>query len=258
MRIATGTVGYLGYSDPSKNGMLLALYRRILDRSSLYRVDLVCLPGGYLQVKDDTQKDELAAILVAEAKKRNIAVAVGIDLSAKRQPPWDHNYENILIRHYSLPLFAICWTPKQDNVSNCWRERSTRHDNASLVPAHALSEERRLPVQDGWVEILMCGEIFNQSIRSNIVRHKENLNAAIVLGHESRGFRVWNGMKILSKQGLITLCSVHTERKGGMKFRYDPGGVCRSTQDADIVLNADLPAKLSRTEPRVELKIWDV
>lgn len=259
MKTATGTIGYLGYDDPGKNGLLLDLYRRILDRCSAHRIDLVCLPGGYLQARADTQRDELASILVAEAKRQNIAVAVGIDTSGKRQPPWHLDYESDLVRRYSLPWFAICWTPKQPDVIHCWRERSSTSNNASLAPAHAISEERSLRVQGGQVEILICGEIFNPGIRSNIIQRKKNLDAVIILGHESRGFRVWNGMKILSKHGLITLCSVHTERRGGMKLRYDSSGVRQSTRDADIVLNADLPrVKSPRVGPRVELKVWNI
>ena len=259
MRIAAGTIGYLGYGDPGKNRMLLDLYCRILDCCldccSARGADLVCLPAGFFCARNEPEKDKLASALVAEARRHNIAIAVGVDTLDKRLTPEEIPSR---IRSYSLPWFAICWTPKQPDVIECWRQRSSTSGDAHEAPVHALSEVRSLPVQDGQVEILTCGEIFNQPIRANIIQRKKNLDAVIILGHESRGFRVWNGMKILSKQGLITLCSVHTKRKGIMKFRYGTDGICQSTRDADIILNADPPTKLPRAEPRVELKIWDV
>ena len=79
----------------------------------------------------------------------------------------------------------------------------------------------------------MCGEIFSPTIRSNIIARKKDLDAVVDLGHESDGFRV----------------------HAGMKFCYDPGGVRKSTRNADTDIDADVAIG---NNPRVELKIWRV
>lgn len=242
MRIAAGTVSYEGYGDPRANDQRLTVFRRALQQSLEKGVNLVCMPGGYLRASSENDRDGLANILAVEGEKHNIAFAVGIDVSEK-------NIARDLtqfIRRYALPWFAISWSPAERTL-HCWRERSTNSVNYRVAPRAVCSEPRTLPVAEGAVEVLMCGDIFNPIIRENVISRRDGINAVVDLGHESKGFRVFQGMKKLSEGGLVTLCSVHASRRYGQKFRYDPGVVCRSSRDTDILLD---------TEPRVELKIW--
>jgi hypothetical protein len=113
-------------------------------------------------------------------------------------------------------------------------------------------EPRSLQVDRGCVEVLLCGELFNPIIRRALVARRSNIAAVIDLAHVSRGLRVAGSMKILARKGITSLCSVHTNQRRGVKYRYDPPQRRNSTRDFD---HFDMPAQVS---PRVEMKIWEV
>jgi hypothetical protein len=57
-------------------------------------------------------------------------------------------------------------------------------------------------------------------------------------------------MKSLSKNGISSLCSVHTNSIGGVKYCYVPeqqGNGCKSSRIVDIAVGV---------LPRIEIKIW--
>lgn len=244
MRIAAGIVSYEGYHQPEANRQLLDLCDRALQAAAGRGADIVCLPAGYLSASGEDERDQLAGQAADMAERAGVGVALGIDLSVKKLGT-DYRQR---IRENRLPWFAACWSP-EGRVLHCWRQRSTNNRDCRAASDHTCAEHRTLQLPGGNVEILMCGEVFNPRIRTNIASRRHSIRAVVDLGHESEGFRVFQGMKALSRRGLVTLCSVHTARSHGQKYRYDPGGIRRSSRKADVFLG---------NQPRIELKIWDV
>lgn len=244
MRIATGTVSYDGYHRPAANERLINLCARALQLAGEQGAELVCLPAGYLIASGEDERDQLSERAVAEAQRSGVGVALGIDLSAKKLRT-DCTQQ---IRENRLPWFAVCWSPSE-GVAHCWRQRSTNSRDCRAASDQTCAEQRTLRSLGGNVEVLMCGEIFNPRIRANIANRRHTIRAVVDLGHQSEGFRVFQGMRALSRRGLVVLCSVHTERRLGQKYKYDPGGVRRSSRHADICLGDG---------PRIELKVWDI
>ncbi len=247
MRIACGTVS--GYGDPcdpsvsKQHKERLDLYHCVVDRCAACGIDLVCFPAGYFRTNNQTHLQDLSKELARVAKTHGLAVAVGIDVKTKVAHP-----ECTLIERYCLPWFAVCWSPTE-RVLQCWRQRSSTSKNYRYAPERANQEQRTMLVGRSKVEILICGEVFNPLIRTNIIERRAELHVVIDLGLYSRGFRVWAGMKKLARGGLTSLCSVHTEKRHGRKYRYDPGPRRKSTYDCDIELG---------TRPRAEFKVWQI
>ena len=248
MNVVAGTVSYEGYSRPERNDQLVDILKKTLRCASEEDVDLVCFPGGYLSATGEEHRDSLAQQIQDIASTFRLAVAVGVDLSPKDiSRDWRE-----AIHGHLLPWFAVCWSPV-DGRLQCWRQRSSNSDDWRAGSHERYAEVQSLPVRGGAVGILMCGEIFNPVIRANLARRADAINVVADLAHTSEGFRGPQGMKALARGGVASLCSVHTQKRAGRKYRYDPsppaGFICRSTNRADIVLDGP---------PRVELVIWSI
>ena len=244
MKIATCTVSLDGFANPSSANERISLLSMVLSESRDLQVDLLCLPGGYLMANSTSERDKFSHAIRNEAKKYKIAIAIGIDTDTKinKDPSQDWSY---WIKQYTLPWFAICWSPNE-NILHIWRQRSVTGKDQFNSSDDVCAEVRALPVLNRRVEVLMCGEIFNERIRKNIISRKGNLAAAIDLGHTAAGFRVWAGMKKLAQAGLNVLCSVHANKKNAMKYCYTPSG-SKSTRSFDRRFHGP---------PHLELKMW--
>ncbi|MQY54394.1 MAG: hypothetical protein GH149_03760 [Methanosarcinales archaeon] len=194
--------------------------------------------------KTISEKEKFSQAILNEAKKHNVAIAIGIDTEIKKNPSSDWLDR---IKKNTLPWFAISWSPTE-NILHSWRQRSVTGRDQKYSSDDACAEERALPISDGRIEVLMCGEIFNERIRKNIVSRKDDLTAVVDLGHISAGFRVWAGMKKLAEGGLTVLCSVHTDGRLGQKYCYTPSG-SMSTRAPDTTFSGP---------PRLELKAWSL
>ena len=247
MNVAAGTVSYEGYGKPEQNDQLLKVLEKTLRFASEEDVDLVCFPGGYLSATGEEHRDSLAQQLRDIASAFGLAVAVGVDLSQKNV---SQDWTEAVLRN-QLPWFAVCWSPVDDCL-RCWRQRSSNSYDWRAGSPERYAEIRSLPVRKGTVEILMCGEIFNRKIRENLAGRADAIDVVADLAHTSRGFRAAEGMKAFARGGVASLCSVHTQKRGGRKYRYDPspfGPVCRSTNRPDIFVEGP---------PRVELAVWPI
>lgn len=243
MKIATCTVSLDGFREPSRSVDRLRVLSEVLSDSQTFKVDLLCLPGGYLMARSISERDEFSQIIRNEAKQHWIAVAIGIDIDASIKHLKKESLN--MIKKNTLPSFAICWSPNE-NILHSWRQRSITSEDQGYCSNDVCAEERILPVRDGRVEVLMCGEIFNERIRNNILSRKDDLSAVVDLGHTSAGFRVWAGMKKLAERGLTVLCSVHANRIRAQKYCYTSKS-CKSTH---------IPDKTFPGPPRLELKLW--
>jgi hypothetical protein len=207
MRIATSTVSFDGYRNPATASFeaTLETLRETLDEAKHKGVQLLCLPGGYFTVKSEAQLKKAAKRIVAEARKAHIAVAVGVDCadkqSTKRKSKRQPNRDN-LIRKGKLPLFAVAWSPEQSKQET-WRQRSVTSKDQWLAPAKSCSEPRTLRVAGKKIEILMCGELFNERIRDGVIRRKPT--ALVDLSHNGQGFRPDHALRSLAQAGLHAL-----------------------------------------------------
>ena len=243
MKLATTTVSLEGYGTAAGNEPRLAALRTAIREVSNEGVDLLCLPGGYLSAKSMTHLNELSEELAQEAKRSNLALAVGIDVDKKNlMQDWTTQ-----IRKGTLPWFAVCWNSVGGNF--LWRQRSVRSIDQWEAPEQACSQERTLYVGKARIEILMCGEIFSQRIRESIVSRKPAVNAVVDLGHTSGGFRVHAAMKVLARGGVHSFCSVHAQRTNAQKYCYAAGGVKKSIRTPGIVIGSS---------PRLEIKVWNL
>jgi len=254
MKIAAGTVSCEGYEKPEDNDNLLDIYQQILHESSEKNVDLLCLPGGYLRARSRKHKDQLAKSLVEKAKNYKIAIAVGVDIGSGKKSKQQKLKKIRSSNNFSA--FAICWSPYEGNKWYCWKQRSIDSEDWRNVPREdeqTYHEQRSLRLRSKKIEILLCGELFNQIIRNNIINRGSDIAAVVDLVHDLCHFRATGSMKILAKSGFTTLCSGHLKRHFGMKFRYDPnvgdGWICNSSRESDILFDGP---------PWVELKVWDV
>ena len=241
MKIATCTVSLEGYEDPGWNNTRLAVLSDVFVASRALQVDLLCLPAGYLTVDSTLEIERISKTIREEAKKHRIAVAVGID--AKNSGLFQKGKEPNA--HSSLPYFAVCWTPNQD-VLHIWQQRSASSTDQWNCSDPLCAQVRALPVLNRSVEVLLCGEIFNERIRNNVLSREEELSAVVDLGHTSAGFRVWAGMKKLAEGGLTSLCSVHANSSSAQKYCYTPQGA----------MSDRTPDRILPGPPRVELKVW--
>ncbi len=256
MRIAVGTVSCEGYGQtrPEAISNRLKVYGRVVEEASRLRADLVCFPGGYLRALDKKRRKKLAEHLVKKAKKHNIAIAVGIDVGTENcKKPKQQKLKKINSSN-DFSAFAICWSPNEGNKCYYWKQRSstsTDYKNEPKRIEQTYQEQRSLHIGSKNIEMLLCGELFNQIIRNNVISRSSDITAVVDLAHEAgRGFnRAILSMEILARGGLVTLCSIHANSQGTLKLRCNPPGERLSTRNPDRVI---------KDPTWVELKIWDV
>jgi len=250
MKFATSTVSRYPSETSARikeNETRIKAFCKGLNELKRKEVAFWALPGGYLFARSQSHFKKLADEIVKEAKKRGIAIAVGIDLDEKTsKEDWTEE-----IKLGKLPWFAVCFTPKSKDYY-IWRQRSNTSKNQRATPKEYCLEERVIEIGNKNIEILLCGEIFNKRIRDAAANR--NPNAIFDLGHTSAGFRVHSAMKILAKKGIISFCSVHADLFNAMKYCYFPlkneiGYKSYSTRERDIMITNE-----SLT---IEIKIWD-
>src|SRR4030042_5265535 len=221
MKIATCTVSLDGFRETSRSVDRLRVLSEVLSDSQALKVDLLCLPGGYLMARSISERDKFSQIIRNEVEKYGIAVAIGIDIDANIE---DLRKDSLhMIKKNALPSFAICWSPNE-NILHSWRQRSRTSKDQRYCSDDVCAEERILPVRCGRVGVLMCGEIFNKRIRNNILSRKDDLTTVVDLGHTSAGFSVSVGRKERAEEGLTVLCSVHANRRWAQKYCYTTEG----------------------------------
>jgi len=245
MKLATCTVSYEGYHCVKGTEKRLEFLQKAIMELKKQSIGLACFPGGYLSVKSRNHLCRLANIVDEISKDSGISIGVGIDRLGKDID----NYWDEAIRKEGFPFFAVC-SDTQSDSPHIWNQRSTTSKNQHFVSDDSCSKPRSLNTLGGRIEILICGEIFNERIRKSIVNRK--IRAVVDLGHESRGFRVHAAMKVLANRGIASFCSVHTKRQNAQKFCYIPNHndwLCKSTRCYDTIIGK---------EPRLEIKFWNL
>jgi hypothetical protein len=173
MKIAITTVSKEGFGDSAAFESRFVRFKKALEQAKAEGVQLLCLPGGYFCVNSETKLGEAESLIVQEAKRAGVAVALGIDYSQEKEfrtkkkvsPDTEH-----LVRTQALPSFVVTWTPEQDKQS--WRQRSVNSTDQWCVSEEDCKRPQTLRVSGKEIEILSCGELFNERIRNSIVARR--------------------------------------------------------------------------------------
>jgi len=226
-------------------------------------VELVTLPGGFFVARSSAERDALAKRISSEAARRGIAVAVGIDVKQEQQSvkgqgkkltATDKKRHEKVIREQTLPSFVVCWS--RQSRSHCWRQRSTSSKDQVCVPAQACVRKQSILVNNRSVEVLACGEIFNERIRKAIIDRRPRVKAVVDLAHDGKGLRINPALRRFGECGITSLCSAHVSLKGAMKRGFNHRGMDISSRDSDI--NIPRNSKMIPHAPRIEAKIYEV
>lgn len=242
MKVVTTTVGRRGPGDEAQNEERLTAAKRASEEATNLDGDLIVLPAGFFTAGSTQAREAMAQSLVSTAKQLGIAVIFGVDQEVKSLSR-DYNPE---IQRGGLPFYGYAWSPSE-NVIHCWAQRSTNSQNQWSAPERVCTEMRLLRIGDEIVAVLMCGEIFNQRIRQALSRYQPRAKVAVDVAHVGSGFRVFQGMKVLARLGLPSVCSVHAQCEFAVKHCYVPPGTRLSSRSRDG--HVDGP-------PSIELKLW--
>jgi hypothetical protein len=239
MKIATSTVSCEGFGDSAAFESRFAAFKEALEKAKGEGVQLLCLPGGYFCAKPGAEFKKAKNRIVQEAKRTGIAVAVGIDYPQGKRKKFKKNKTPRSMR----PSFAVTWNPQQRERS--WRQRSMNSEDQWCVSEEDCRRPQTLTVSGRRIEILACGELFNERIRKSIIeRHPR---AVVDLSHRGQGLRADPSLKLLARQRMYTFCCTHANIKGAMKRAFAPGGHKKSTRKTD---------SLTTGKPRIEMKMW--
>lgn len=242
MKIVMTTVGTKGPGEKRQNEERLRAADRALKTSNKLGADLIVLPAGYFTAPNASTRNAIAQSLVSMAKEIGIAIIFGVDQEVKSLSR-DYGPE---IQKGGLPFYGYAWSPSE-NILYCWSQRSTNSRNQWWAPEEVCREVRLLSVRNERVAVLMCGEIFNYRIRDAIVNYRPRPEIVVDVAHIGAGFRVAQGMKVLARRGLPSLCSVHAQREYATKYYYSPPEKCLSSSLRDAYIYGP---------PRIELKLW--
>ncbi len=242
MKVITTTVGRSRPENEAENPERLEAARQALKKAATLGADLLVLPGGFLTAGNNSRRDALAASLISEAKPLSVAVIFGVDTAPKNL---SQDYVAEIIA-YRLPFYGYAWSPSEDIVHR-WRQRSTTNENESWASETACKEVRLLKIRDQAVAVLMCGEIFSQRIRQALSKFEPRPALAVDVAHVGAGFRVWQGMQVLARLGIASVCSVHAQCECAMKHCFVPPDTKLSSRKKDSLVIGP---------PRIEMKLW--
>jgi len=242
MRLAATTVSYEGYSDERGNEQIIKAANAALAEASRLVVDALVLPGGFLSASATRVRDDVANAVIDLGKRWGVAVFFGVDQEQKVvSKDWKREITGV-----GLPWYGYAWSPAE-NIVHVWRQRTFNRDNQWWISDERCEELRLVRLIQGDVAVLLCGEMFNQRIRSELARHRSRFTVVIDMAHTSKGLR-YAGLRVLSNLGIPAICSVHTARAEAKKPGYLPGVGNVSTRDMDGYVEGP---------PRIELKVWE-
>ena len=239
-KVATCTVSLNGYADPIGATQRMLLLSEAVFELSKNEIQLFCLPGGYFNASSNAHLDVLQRQIKDLATNSGIDLFVGLDMKLKNHEP---DIEDI--KRGLLPAFSFFVS--RDGKVSLWRQRTTNSTNQHFVSDNVCQEERLLRATPR-VEGLICGEIFNQRIRSGLIDRKTSI--VIDQAHKAFRFRVFGPMKQLAMNGISSLCSVHADVREAVKHCYVPG------RPGWVSMSSHKTDKNIGKQPRLEIKYW--
>lgn len=248
MKIAIATVSRQGYSHVGGNRDRLDLLARAVEALDGQGVDLLCIPAGFFMAESMKNLQEIAGA-ISELVGGSLNLVLGFDLIEK-----DHSLGWLMeIEGYSLPWFVMGFH-SDGTCTPPWRQRSMTSENQAKAHDVICKEKRSMALGDKQIEVLACGEIFNERIRSSVL--SRGVDVVVDLAHTMGGYRVWGPLRKLAGAGLHSFCCGHADVVEVKKWYFAPsesGWVDRSTKYTDIHVKAGGLDGL-----RMEVKSWDI
>lgn len=242
MKITTTIVGRKGPEGERRNEERLAAAKRALEKATNLGADLIVLPAGFFTAHSAQTRNAVVQSLISMAKDLGIALIFGADQEVKSLSR-DYRRE---IQKGGLPFYGYAWSPTE-NILHSWPQRSTNNQNQWWAPERVCKEVRLVTIRDESVAVLLCGEIFNQRIRDALADHQPRPKVVVDVAHIGSQFRVPQGMKVLARLGLPSLCSVHAQCEYAVKHCYIPPEKRMSSRLRDEYVYGS---------PHIELKLW--
>jgi hypothetical protein len=244
MKVAITTVGSKGPEDESKNEGRLKAGKLAMAKAKSLGADILVLPGGFVVGNNFKSRQQIADVLIEEARSLELAVVFGVD---------DHSWPQ---------AYGYAWSPV-DKMAYSWEQRSsTRHwnkrseqpitltDNQWEAKWQSYDEVRLLTTEGGLVGVLLCGELFNERIRNALIKMSPRIVVDLI--HRGHGFRSTDAMKKFCHYGIASACSAHVQKVGAMKRCYIPGNG-NDGNASTIKLDERIEGP-----PRIELKLFEV
>jgi hypothetical protein len=222
MRVAVVNVGTDGFRSPAMNGGRSAVLTSLLAQASAAGCDLLLLPGGFLTVVGEAAVATALAPLQPVLATHGVSVIAGIDAVPDRGGRLMIPTGSVAAG--TLPMFGVVWTPS--GFSGPWRQRSIVAADDGRVPDGLAQQVRSVMVADEQVGILICGEIFNATIRD--AYRAAGIRIVVVSGHTGFGWRPFQGLEPLTERpGGIpeVLACAHVSNATGCQYRYSMGAV---------------------------------
>ncbi len=244
MKVAITTVGSKGPEDESKNEGRLKAGKLAMAKAKSLGADILVLPGGFVVGNNFKSRQQIADVLIDEARSLELAVVFGVD---------DHSWPQ---------AYGYAWS-QVDKMAYSWEQRSsTRHwnkrseqpititDNQWEAKRQSYDDVRLLTTEGGLVGVLLCGELFNERIRNALIKRSPRIVVDLI--HRGHGFRSTDAMKKLCHYGIASACSAHVQKVGSMKRCYIPGkGNDGNASTIELDDRIEGP-------PRIELKLFEV
>jgi hypothetical protein len=247
------TVGMAGFREQRANASRIALAKDVLAWCGSQDVEAVFFPAGYLRAPwQDTAAalDEVGPLL-EEARKRAMALVVGVDLCAQSQMD-KHNRDQLagLTKKRTLPMGLVAWWPGRKRPV-FWRQRSTNANNHTLSAGSDCAEMHAVEAQGGTIAVLACGEGFNPRVREAVLRAHPQPVVVVDLAHIAQGFRFFLVLDAFAEAGLPTFLSVHTSTGRGMKQARFPG---KPPSNPEVYE----PTRRFTGTPGAEVVVWEL
>lgn len=199
MRVAHAAVSCEMFRSVAGNAARLCLLDEILTDCEKENCALVVLPGGFLAISDESELSVMQSEIAGIASRRTVNVILGIDVEHSGQKT--SAASDTLVANGHLPYFGVAVGPAMNGTGSPrhWRQTTSTSRNAALLDLARLpGKERLIRVADIPVFVLICGELFNPSLRASIPKHTPQL--VVDLGHVSMGQGTVPSMKSIAAQ----------------------------------------------------------
>lgn len=175
IKILQATVGLGGWRKPSATSQLDAICLYLLNQAVKQGCQALVLPGGFWTVRWRHEIRSRAATIAKMAKQSGVAIFGGIDL--RRFSKFKVTQE--AVRLGTIPGFAIA--VDANGHYTIGRQRSTRSTHSLIKVRKIKWSARSVTIQGRTITYLLCGELYNRTLRADLARQKPS--GIAVLGH---------------------------------------------------------------------------
>lgn len=239
MKISTCTVTHKGFGKHKKNNKRLKLLEKLITELKNKNVQLAILPAGYLTAKNSKHAKKLAAR--AHELANGINIFVGIDINKKNEC----DYGCLSLSENKKPTLIQQISYKGEHTNKL---TTTEYNN------------RLQRIGDRNIFVLMCGEIFNRTIKQDVINSDANVIVDLVHKLDGSFNRIFGTAKSFSKlfiqskrtKELRLLLSCHVDNPKAKKHHY------KITSDNVNNLSCEQADAFIFQKPTIRYNIWNI